>query len=56
MNFKKGISIGLALSLVLGSSMTALASPNELVKSLGESKEKVWFYRLRCNKTQSLNN
>jgi lactocepin len=40
MNFKKGISIGLALSLVLGSNMTALASPNELVKSLGESKER----------------
>ncbi|WP_346931206.1 S8 family serine peptidase, partial [Clostridium sp.] len=40
MNFKKGISIGLALSLVLGSNMTALASPNELVKSLGDSKER----------------
>ena len=40
MNFKKGISIGLALSIALGSSMTALASPNELVKSLGESKER----------------
>ncbi|WP_346906001.1 S8 family serine peptidase, partial [Clostridium sp.] len=40
MNFKKGISIGLALSIALGSSMTALASPDELVKSLGESKER----------------
>ncbi|MEW8995546.1 cell wall-binding repeat-containing protein [Clostridium sp.] len=40
MNFKKGISVGLALSLVLGSNMTAFASPNEVIKSLGESKEK----------------
>lgn len=40
MNFKKGVSIGLALSIALGSSMTALASPNELVKALGEAREK----------------
>ncbi|MFR1709301.1 MAG: cell wall-binding repeat-containing protein [Clostridium sp.] len=40
MNFRKGVSIGLALSIALGSSMTALASPNELIKALGETREK----------------
>jgi lactocepin len=54
MNFKKGISVGLALSLVLGSTMTAFASPNELVKSLGESKEKLMVLQAQIKQEPAL--
>ncbi len=54
MNFKKGISVGLAISLVLGSTMTAFASPNELVKSLGESKEKLMVLQAQIKQEPAL--
>lgn len=54
MNFKKGISVGLALSLVLGSTMTAFASPNELAKSLGESKEKLMVLQAQIKQEPKL--
>ncbi len=54
MNFKKGISVGLALSLVLGSTMTAFASPNELVKSLRESKEKLMVLQAQIKQEPAL--
>ncbi|MEG1257345.1 S8 family serine peptidase [Clostridium sp.] len=54
MNFKKGISAGLALSLVLGSSSSAFAMPNELVKTLADSKEQLMVLQAQIQQEDAL--
>ncbi|MEG0307236.1 MAG: S8 family serine peptidase [Clostridium sp.] len=54
MNLKKGIAVGLSLSLVLGSNVSALAMPNELIKSLGESKEQIMVLQAQIDQEDGL--
>lgn len=56
MNFKKRISVGLALSLVLSSSSLASAMPNELVKTLTDSKEQLKLLQAQIQQDHALKN